>query len=139
MLSGISRRSTLVAAILVVPIAMTAFSTIRDDVDAVREQGRLSAVEADVVPPFAFAGYRNVPLLLGIRRQVPADASLAFVARQSPAVYLRTGWVRWAAFVVAPRLVVDDPRAEWVVYVDGAPPHGARRAWRFGPDWLVQR
>ena len=77
--------------------AFTVPKTIRHDIDAIREHSRLSAIEAEVVPPFPFAGYRNVPLLLGIQRHVPPDADIAFASREPAQVYLQTGWVRWAA------------------------------------------
>jgi len=127
------------AAILVVPVALTIYSTVRGDVHAIREHSRLTPVQANVAPPFAFPGYANVPLLLGIRRHVPANASIGFVSRKPADIYLRTGWIRWLAFAVAPRLVVDDRRARWVVYVRGQPPPGASRVWRFGDDRLVER
>jgi hypothetical protein len=130
-----------VGAVLAVPAAVTLGSTVRKDVDAIREHSRLSAVQAEVVPPFPFAGYRNVPLLLGVRRLVPDDARIAFVSREPVDVYLQTGWVRWAAFVLAPRVVVEGD-APWLVVVHRTPRaakiHG-RRAWRFGDDWLVER
>jgi hypothetical protein len=135
-------RSLAAGAVLAVPVAVTLGSTVRKDVDAVREHSRLSVVQAEVVPPFAFAGYRNVPLLLGVRRLVPEGANIAFVPREPPHIYLQTGWVRWAAFVLAPRLVVEERDAPWLVIVHRTPRaakiHG-RRAWRFGDDWLVQR
>ena len=135
-------RSLAAGAVLAVPVAVTLGSTVRKDVDAIREHSRLSAVQAEVVPPFPFAGYRNVPLLLGVRRLVPEDANIAFVPRESPDIYLQTGWVRWAAFVLAPRLVVEGRDAPWLVVVHRTPRaakvHG-RRAWRFGDDWLVER
>jgi hypothetical protein len=135
-------RSLVAGAVLAVPVAVTLGSTVRKDVDAIREHSRLSAIEADVVPPFRFAGYRNVPLLLDTRRLVPEDAKIAFVPREPVDVYLQTGWVRWAAFVLAPRLVVEARDAPWLVVVHRTPRaakvHG-RRAWRFGDDWLVER
>ena len=135
-------RSRLAAAILAVPVAVTIASTVRKDIDATREHSRLSRVEAEVTPPFPFPGYRNVPLLLGVRRVVPPDASVAFVPRDSPDVYLQTGWVRWAAFVIAPRLVVEQRDAPWVVLVHQTPAEAGisgRRVWRFGSDRLVRR
>jgi hypothetical protein len=135
-------RSLAAGAVLAVPVAVTLGSTVRKDVDAIREHSRLSTVEAEVVPPFSFAGYRNVPLLLGMRRLVPEDAKIAFVPREPADVYLQTGWARWVAFVVAPRVVVEGRDAPWLVVVH-RPPRAAkvhgRRAWRFGDDWLVER
>jgi hypothetical protein len=133
------RRSLAAAAILVVPVALTIHSTVRGDVNAIRAHSKLTAVQANVVPPFAFPGYGNVPLLLGIQRHVPADASIGFVSREPAGIYLRTGWIRWLAFAVAPRLVVDNPHSRWVVYARRQPPAGAAHVWRFGDDRLVER
>jgi hypothetical protein len=138
-------RSLAAGAVLVVPIALTLGSTVRKDVDAIREHSRLSAVEADVVPPFDFGASRNVPLLLGIRRIVPDNARISFVPRggaEARRIFVQTGWIRWVGFVIAPRLVDAGARARWVVLVDGSPRSvgiHARRAWRFGRDWLVER
>jgi hypothetical protein len=138
-------RSLVASAVLVVPIALTLGSTVRKDVDAIREHSRLSAVQADVVPPFGFGASRNVPLLLGIRRIVPDDASVSFLPRggdEERRIFVQTGWIRWVAFVIAPRLVDAGAGARWVVLVDRAPRTAdlqPRRAWRFGRDWLVER
>ena len=51
-------RSLAAGAVLAVPVAVTLGSTLRKDVDAIREHSRLSAVQAEVVPPFPFAGYQ---------------------------------------------------------------------------------
>jgi len=141
----LKNRSLAAGAILAVPVALTLGSTVRKDVDAIRRHSRVSAVEADVVPPFGFGASRNVPLLLGIRRIVPADARVSFVppggatARRN---FIETGWIRWVAFAIAPRLVDAGAGAQWVVLVGQTPRdahvHG-RRAWRFGDDWLVKR
>ena len=137
-------RSLAAGAVLVVPVALTLPSTVRKDVDAIWEHRRIGTVQAEVVPPFAFAGFRNVPLLLGIRQHVPEGSTIAFVPRGGVAarrIYVQTGWVRWAAFAIAPRLVVSGARAPWVVLV-GWPPGEAglrpRRAWRYGDDWLLR-
>jgi hypothetical protein len=138
-------RSLVAGAVLVVPIALTLGSTVRKDVDAIREQSRLTAVEADVVPPFGFGASRNIPLLLGIRRIVPEDASISFLPRggsEARRIFVQTGWIRWVAFVIAPRLVDADAGARWAVLVDRTPRTAGiqpSRAWRFGRDWLVER
>ena len=141
-MTSLFNRSLVAGAVLAVPVALTLGSTVRKDVDATREHSRLGAAEAEVVPPFRFAGYGNVPLLLGIRRLVPEDANIAFVPREPTDIYLQTGWARWAAFVVAPRVVAEGRDAAWLVVVHRTPRaakiHG-RRAWRFGADWLVER
>ena len=138
-------RSLAAGAILAVPVALTIGSAVRHDVDAIREHSRLGAVEAEVVPPFSFRPSRNVPLLLGIRRLVPPDASVSFLPRggaEARRIFVQTGWIRWVAFAIAPRLVDAGPRARWAVLVDRSPGSAGirpRRAWRFGRDWLVER
>ena len=138
-------RSLVAAAVLALPVAVTLGSTVRKDVDAIRTHSKLTSVEANVVPPFGFGASRNVPLLLGIRRVVPERASVSFLPRggaQARRIFVQTGWIRWVAFVIAPRLVDAGPAARWAVLVDRTP-RGAgirpRRAWRFGRDWLVER
>jgi hypothetical protein len=138
-------RSLVACAVLVVPLALTVPKTIRHDVDAVREHSRLSAVEAGVVPPFDYGASTNVPLLLGIRRIVPPDASISFVPRGGAGarrIFVQTGWIRWVGFVIAPRLVDPGDGSRWVVLVHQSPRQAgiqARRTWRFGDDWLVER
>ena len=138
-------RSLVAAAVLVVPVALTIGSTVRDDAHAIRDHSRLTAVEANVVPPFSFGASRNVPLLLGIRRIVPAHASVSFLPRGGAAarrIFIETGWIRWVGFVIAPRLVDAGAGARWVVLVDRTPSEArirALRSWRFGRDWLLER
>ncbi len=70
------------------------------------------------MPPFGFGASRNVPLLRGIRRIVPADARVSFLPRGGDAArrdFIQTGWIRWVAFVIAPRLVAAGPGARWAV------------------------
>jgi hypothetical protein len=138
-------RSSFAAAVLAVPVALTLGSTVREDVDAIRAHSNLSAVEADVVPPFGFGASRNVPLLLGIRHLVPEDASISFLppgGAEARRIFVQTGWIRWVAFVIAPRLVDAGAGARWVVLVDRSPREAGirvRRSWRFGRDWLAER
>jgi hypothetical protein len=138
-------RLLVASAVLALPVALTLGSTVRDDVDAIREHSTLSAVEANVVPPFGFGASRNVPLLLGIRRIVPDDASVSFLPRGGDVarrIFVQTGWTRWVGFVIAPRLVDAGALARWAVLVGRSPREAGirpRRAWRFGRDWLVER
>jgi hypothetical protein len=138
-------RSLVVGALLVVPLAFTIPKTIREDADAIRDQSNLTAVEANVVPPFGFGASRNVPLLLGIRQHVPRDAGVSFLPRggdEARRIFVQTGWIRWVGFVIAPRLVEAGPGARWAVLVDRTPAGAQivpRRAWHYGRDWLVER
>jgi hypothetical protein len=143
--NGFLNRSLAAGAVLAVPVALTLGSTVRKDVDAIREHSRLTAVEADVVPPFGFGASRNVPLLLGIRRIVPGDARVSFLPAggdEARRIFVQTGWIRWVGFVIAPRLIDPGKNARWVVLVDRTPRSAgirSRRTWRFGRDWLVER
>jgi len=138
-------RSLLVVVVLVVPLALTLGSTVRKDVDAIRDHSRLTAVEANVVPPYDYGASENVPLLLGIQRHVPVGERVSFIPRgglSEQRLFIATGWIRWVGFVIAPRLVDAGVGSPWVVTV-GRTPRSARlqprRAWRYGRDWLVER
>jgi hypothetical protein len=138
-------RSLAAAAVLAIPVALTLGTTVRNDVDAIRVHSGLTAVEANVVPPYDYGASQNVALLLGIRRHVPESARVSFIPRGGPAeqrLFIATGWIRWVGFVIAPRLVDAGVRSRWVVTVHRTPRSGGvrpRRAWRYGPDWLVER
>jgi hypothetical protein len=150
-LTGRSRGPLSVAA-LAFPIALMLVQTVRHDARAIDRNFGLTPVEAEIAPPLNWPAYRNDRLLLAIRRLVPADASLSFLpggrwsGGRTPAearrIYVQTGWVRWVAFVIAPRTVVAGPGAPWAVLVDQAPTEAGirpRHAWRYGHDWLVER
>ena len=138
-------RSLAAAVVLAIPVALTLGSTVRNDVEAIREHSELSAVEANIVPPYDYGASENVPLLVGIRRHVPDDASVSFIPRGGLAeqrLFVATGWIRWVGFVIAPRLVDAGVRSPWAVLVHRTPRSAGirpRRAWRFGRDWLVAR
>ena len=130
---------------LAIPVALTLGSTVRKDADAIRDHSRLTAVEANVVPPYDYGASAERPAAArhpatrarGRARLVPA-------ARRSreQRLFIATGWIRWVGFVIAPRLVDAGVRSPWVVLVHRTPRSAGirpRRAWRFGPDWLVER
>jgi hypothetical protein len=138
-------RSLAAAVVLAIPVALTLGSTVHEDVDAIRANSGLTAVEANVVPPYDYGASENVPLLLGIRRHVPEDASVSFIPRGGLAaqrLFIATGWIRWVGFVIAPRVVDAGVRSSWAVLVHRTPRSAGirpRRAWPFGSDWLVER
>jgi len=146
------RRALLAVPVLVLPIALTLADTLHDEKRAIDRYFGLTPIEAEVDPPLRWPEYENVELLLAIRRLVPADATISFLpggrwsetrtAAEARSIYLQSGWVRWVAFVIAPRIVVPGTDASWTVLVDQSPSEAGvqfRRAWRFGSDWLVQR
>ena len=129
-------RSLLVAVVLVVPLALTLGSTVRKDVDAIRDHSRLTAVEANVVPPYDYGASENVALLLGIQRHVPDSERVSFIPRgglSEQRLFIATGWIRWVGFVIAPRLVDAGVGSPWVVTV-GRTPRSARLQPRRGGD-----
>lgn len=145
-------RALVVVAILAVPVLWTLPRTLRRESDRIDRYFGLTPVEAEVASPINWPQYTNVPLLLGIRRHVPRDATISFfpggkwAAGRTPEearrTYLQTGWVRWVAFASAPRLVEDDDGAPWAVLVDQSPAQAGihpAAAWQFGRDWLVRR
>ena len=92
-------RSLAAAVVLAIPVALTLGSTVHEDVDAIRANSGLTAVEANVVPPYDYGASENVPLLLGIHRHVPEDARVSFVPRGGVVeqrLFIATGWIRWA-------------------------------------------
>ena len=145
-------RTLLVASALILPIVWTLPATLRHERLLIRKDLRLTPIQAEVEPPIHWPRYSNTALLLGIRKIVPLGASVTFLpggrwtrgvlSTVARAAYLRTGWVRWVAFVIAPRHVVADIDARWVVLADQSPTTAGirpRLAWRFGQDWLVLR
>lgn len=149
---GVRAWRLMAVAVIATPIVWSLPQTVRSERSLIRADLRMTPVEAKLRPPAAWPGYTNVPLLVGIMRLVPEGKTVTFLpggwlARGKTPVqarldYLRTGWVRWLAFVIAPRVVVDSRRAEWVVLADQSPSEAhvkGRHRWRFGRDWLVER
>ena len=138
-------KSLAAGVVLAIPVALTLGSTVHKDADAIRDHSRLTAVQANVVPPYDYGASENVPLLLGIRRHVPDDQGVSFIPRGGLAeqrLGIATGWIRWVGFVIAPRLVDAGTGSPWVVTVGHSPQSAGirpRRVWRYGRDWLVER
>lgn len=122
-------RPLLVTVLLLVPLALTLPTTIR------QERGGAHHV-AGVAPPVHWPHDTNVPLLAAMQARIPAGATIAF--RGDRPRYVQSGWVRWVAFVLAPRRIVEGGDADWVVVV-GRAPHLTGTAWKFGRSWLVKR
>ena len=141
----------LAVAVIAVPVVWSLPQTVRRERSLIRADLRMTPVQAKLQPPVAWPGYENVSLLAGILRLVPKDKTVTFLPGgrlaqgktpvQARLDYLRTGWVRWVAFVIAPRVVVDSRRADWVVLAEQSPSEAhleGRHRWRFGHDWLVE-
>lgn len=130
-------RAVVATVVLLVPLVVTLPGTIRSELSKASAERSLTPLARAVEPPFHWPGDANARLLAELRARVPRDATIAF--RSPDPRYVERGWVRWVAFVLAPRRIVEGRDADWLVVVGGAPPAGARRAWRFGGDWLVER
>jgi hypothetical protein len=123
-------RSVVATVLLLVPLALTLPSTIR------HEHARARDVPA-LQPPVHWPHDANVPLLAAMRARIPEDATIAFEGDRP--LYLESGWVRWVAFVLAPRRVVTGEDGDWLVVVGGERPDVGRHVRRYGRDWLVER
>jgi hypothetical protein len=125
------KRSVVATLVLLLPLALTLPHTVR------KERARAKHV-AESTTPVYWPHDANAALLSAMRARIPRHATIAF--RGDRPLYVQSGWVRWVAFVLAPRRVLDGRDADWVVVVGHRPSSGAgRRAWRFGDDWLVER
>jgi hypothetical protein len=125
----VNRSVAAAAVVLLVPVLATLPRTL------IHERRHAQHVAA-LAPPVYWPRDTNVPLLAAMQRRIPLDATIAF--RGDRPLYLQSGWVRWVAFVLAPRRVVDGNDADWVVVV-GRKPNLTGAASRYGRAWLVQR
>lgn len=134
-----ARRSLLVVAVLALPVCLTLPRTLRHEATEVRQDRHVDSSLAEVAAPFMRGGQRSpqrneeVRFLLAVRRLVPPDAEIGFTA--SPG----QRWVRWAAWALAPRLVVPGTEAGWVMVRDEPSTGLGREVLRVGHFGLVQR
>jgi hypothetical protein len=122
-------RTALAAAVLLVPVVVTLPSTLW-------HEHKHAHHVAFATPPVHWPHDANPALLAAMQRKIPLDATIAF--RGDRPLYLQSGWVRWVAFVLAPRRIVEGNDADWVVVV-GRPATLTGVAWHYGRDRLVER
>ena len=122
------RAKVAAAVVLLVPVVVTLPRTL------LHERRHAHHVAA-LTPPVNWPHDANVPLLEAMAKRIPRDATIAF--RGDRPLYLQSGWVRWVAFTLAPRRIVEGSDADWIVVV-GHKPRGGN-ATRYGRDWLVRR
>lgn len=115
------------AVVLLVPVVVTLPRTL------IHERRHAHQVAA-LAPPVYWPHDANLPLLEAMAKRIPPDATIAF--RGDRPLYLQSGWVRWVAFTLAPRRIVEGGDADWIVVV-GRKPRGD--ATQYGRDWLVRR
>lgn len=125
--------TALVAAVLALPVLLSLPGTLRDEVPAIGD--RTSPGDRLARGPGVEA------LIAAVRQRVPPDGRIRVAAaRGEPPLGSR--WVRWLAYRAAPRVVVEDEDASWIVgrgidpgdvgLDDGDVSH-------FGPFWLAER
>jgi hypothetical protein len=142
----------LATVVIVVPLALSVPGAVRDERERAQEASHLTPLERDVEPPIYKPRFRKVRLLATTRKLVPSNATLTVLPGgryletktrdEARAAYMQTGWVRWAAFVLAPRLIVTETSADWVLLLDQTPREAGLEpsaSWRFGRDWLVRQ
>jgi hypothetical protein len=134
-----ARRSLLAVAVLALPVLLTLPRTLRHEAVEVRQDRHVDSSLAEVAAPFMRGGQRSpgkneeVRFLLAVRRMVPSDAEIGFTA--SPG----QRWVRWAAWALAPRLVVPGTDVPWVMLRDENAAGLGREVLRIGHFRLVRR
>ncbi len=126
-------RSLLIAGVLVVPIALATPRFIRVE----RHNAAAGQGASLYSTPRPFRWHKaNPDLLAGIVEHVPARDSVSIANGD-----LETGWLRWLAYVIAPRQLVEVP-AHWTIVFDETPAQAGlhpAHAWAYGKDWLVER
>jgi hypothetical protein len=125
----VDRRAVAAAVVLLVPVVVTLPTML------LHERRHAHHVDA-LTPPVNWPHDANVPLLAAMAKRIPEDATIAF--RGDRPLYVQSGWVRWVAFTLAPRQIVEGENADWIVVVGRKPPASLGTAERFGRAWLVR-
>jgi hypothetical protein len=132
------RRELLAVAVLALPLVLKLPGTLRHEATEVRQNRHVDSSTAEIAAPFLRSGIRSplrleeVRFLIAVRRVVPADAEIGFVANPGQR------WVRWAAWGLAPRLVVQGADRQWVMLRDQPGDRLGRTVVRVGRFRLVQ-
>lgn len=126
-------RWLLVAAVLVVPLALETPRFVR----AERNFAAASSRKSPLAPPPPFRWRLVKPkVIAGIVEHVPAHDSISIVGAN-----LETGLIRWLAYAIAPRQLLDVP-AHWTIVFRETPAQAGlhpAHAWKYGAVWLVER
>ncbi len=126
-------RVLLVVAVCLVPIVLAAPKYVRLERSDAAASARASVYSSP--PPFKWTK-SNRRLIAGIVDHVPAHASVTLANAPFTA-----GWMRWLAYSIAPRQLVDGP-AKWTLVFDETPAQAKlypAHAWRYRNDWLVEK
>ncbi len=133
------RRELLVVAVLSLPILLRLPDTLHHEAVEVRQNRHVNTGTSEVAAPVLRGPFHNaarfdeVKFLLAVRNIVPPDARVGFTADPNQT------WIRWAAWGLAPRLLVPDTDAHWLVYRDPSATEPGRELIRVGRFSLVSR
>ena len=136
------RRGLLAAGVLAVPVALALPGVLADEARETRASWGRSAQRAEIAAPLAttFRPWRvdspEYRILALAVREIPEHAEIGL---ERP---FDGHWARATAFAAAPRLVVPDLDAEWLILREADPDElgiEPRRSWRAGRYWLVQQ
>jgi hypothetical protein len=134
-----ARRELLVVAVLALPILVRLPSTLRHEGVEVRQNRHVDMRTAEVAAPFLRGPYHRaehfaeVRFLVAARRIVPESARVGFTADPNQT------WIRWAAWGLAPRLVLPGVAAPWLILRDSPAEGLGRVVLRVGDYTLVRR
>jgi hypothetical protein len=134
-----ARRELLLVAVLALPVLIRLPSTLHHEGIEVRQNRHVDMRTAEVGAPFLRGPYHQAGrfeearFLLAARRIVPEDARVGFVADPNQT------WIRWAAWGLAPRLVLPGANAPWLILRDSSPSGLGRIVLRVGDYVLVRR
>jgi hypothetical protein len=129
----------LVVAVLAVPILARIPTTLHHEGAELRQNRHVDVKLAEVAAPFFRGGARRperndeVRFLLAVRKAVPPDATIGVVANPGQR------WVRWAAWALAPRLVVPGTATPWLMLRDQQAGSLGRSVVSIGRFRLVRR
>ena len=144
------RHGALAVAALLVPVLAWAPDTLDRDRFQYQHNRKLGPARAAVdLPPGKERKARNLQLIRAAAQAIPAGAAYQWVtggryrhlgdSRYHQQYVLATDW---AQYYLAPRVAVESSSAPWALVLGATPASvgvRARRAWRYGQDWLVER
>jgi hypothetical protein len=113
-----ARRELLVLAVLALPILLELPHTLHHEAVEVRQNRHVNASTGEVAaaflrgPTHTAGRLDEFKFLLVVRDVVPPDAQIGFTADPNQT------WIRWAAWGLAPRLLIPGTDARWLVARD---------------------
>lgn len=133
------RRELLAVAVLSLPILLRLPDTLHHEAVEVRQNRHVNTGTSEVAAAFlrgpihTAARLDEVKFLLAVRDIVPPDARIGFTADPNQT------WIRWAAWGLAPRLLIPGADAHWLVARDPSATVSGKEVIRVGRFSLVSR